>query len=128
MAVMVDRSGRVPCASQLRDPTKDRRLSRRFGVSLVVMGSGIESTGNPDRYGVLGWCDASESPASATSCSAKACCERWSWSWGLFCSSLYCFQVNLWPKKCVTWPIKSTLVAALSFVSNAVSTSGEVEK
>ena len=119
MLVMVDRSGRVPWLSHRRDPTILRSCvsilwRSESGISLC----GIESTGWPERYGVVagemaGCCIF----ANSKSCSEKACWGRWTFT--LFCSVRHW---NLIPRKWDTVPIKSTWVSSEKRCSNAFST------
>ena len=46
------RSGRVPCDSHRMEPTMERSSDASLSLSLsVILLSGTESTGWPDRYG-----------------------------------------------------------------------------
>ena len=78
MFVIVDRSGRVPCESHRRDPTKDLYCASIacFCWRLNDGSGGILSTGYPDRYGVFVVVEENlVSPACSTNVSANASCD-----------------------------------------------------
>ena len=123
-AVAVELSGLVQCESHYSEPIICCIVLRNLSQSSTVMVEvGIESIGRSDWYGDLG-------AIRLSSCS-PAYCAIWlmnaGWDRCAMTSSLPIVQVNSIPEKCVTIPIKSTLVSLDNCFSNSFSTLGSTQ-
>ena len=115
--VIVARSGRVELVSHKSEPTRLYIVCFRDGEARLSLGGrGIESTGCPERYGVVVGL-ASVRLAMEIRLSANDSWESMVVIWLLGCR----VQVNFIPRKCVTSPIKSTLVRSQSLFSKLIS-------